>query len=74
MSLSPFTVGMQPLLFSVKDAVINGRRYWVRTGASVNYYRNHFARAPITKCECSANLYRVVCVIIMGFMLGFSGK
>lgn len=41
---SQFNFGMQPLLFSVIDAM-NGRPYWVRTGTDICYYRNHFSRS-----------------------------
>lgn len=41
---SQFNFGMQPLLFSVIEAM-EGRPYWVRTGTDICYYRNHFTRS-----------------------------
>ncbi|KAM7003446.1 LOW QUALITY PROTEIN: cytosolic carboxypeptidase 4-like [Tautogolabrus adspersus] len=38
---SQFNYGMQPVLYSVR-AALEGRPQWVRTGADVCYYRNHF--------------------------------
>lgn len=44
---SQFNFGMQPVMFSVIEA-IQGRPRWVRTGTDICYYRNHFLRAPQT--------------------------
>ncbi|KAH3841440.1 cytosolic carboxypeptidase 1-like [Dreissena polymorpha] len=41
---SQFNFGMQPILFSVMEAM-QGRPYWVRTGTDICYYRNHFTRS-----------------------------
>uniref|UniRef100_A0A9J8AAJ0 tubulin-glutamate carboxypeptidase n=1 Tax=Cyprinus carpio carpio TaxID=630221 RepID=A0A9J8AAJ0_CYPCA len=38
----PFrSAGMQPVLYSVRDA-LEGRPHWVRTGSEICYYRNNF--------------------------------
>lgn len=34
-------LGMQPVMFSVKEAML-GRPYWRRVGVNISYYRNHF--------------------------------
>lgn len=38
---SQFNYGMQPVLYSVREA-LEGRPHWVRTGTEICYYRNHF--------------------------------
>ncbi|KAL0968063.1 hypothetical protein UPYG_G00261840 [Umbra pygmaea] len=38
---SQFNYGMQPVLYSVKEA-LEGRSHWVRTGTEICYYRNNF--------------------------------
>uniref|UniRef100_A0A8C9VA41 AGBL carboxypeptidase 1 n=1 Tax=Scleropages formosus TaxID=113540 RepID=A0A8C9VA41_SCLFO len=38
---SQFNYGMQPVLFSVREA-LEGRPYWVRIGSEICYYRNHY--------------------------------
>uniref|UniRef100_A0A665UYL5 tubulin-glutamate carboxypeptidase n=1 Tax=Echeneis naucrates TaxID=173247 RepID=A0A665UYL5_ECHNA len=43
-SNSQFNYGMQPVLYSVRDA-LDGRPHWVRTGAEICYYRNFFRPA-----------------------------
>ncbi|XP_053538244.1 cytosolic carboxypeptidase 4 isoform X1 [Ictalurus punctatus] len=40
-SNSQFNYGMQPVLYSVKEA-LEGRPQWVRTGTEICYYRNNF--------------------------------
>ncbi|KAM6931144.1 cytosolic carboxypeptidase 1 isoform 1-T1 [Xenentodon cancila] len=45
-SNSQFNYGMQVLVYSVQEA-ISGRPCWVRTGADICYYKNHFARSSI---------------------------
>ncbi|XP_008334914.1 cytosolic carboxypeptidase 1 isoform X2 [Cynoglossus semilaevis] len=45
-SNSQFNYGMQVLIYSVQEA-IGGRPRWVRTGADLCYYKNHFARSSI---------------------------
>ncbi|KAM8892295.1 cytosolic carboxypeptidase 4 isoform 2-T2 [Spinachia spinachia] len=43
-SNSQFNYGMQPVLYSVRDA-LEGRPHWVRTGTEICYFRNHFCPA-----------------------------
>ncbi|XP_038169353.1 cytosolic carboxypeptidase 4 [Arvicola amphibius] len=38
---SQFNYGMQPTLYSVKEALL-GRPAWVRTGSEICYYKNHY--------------------------------
>ncbi|XP_064169364.1 cytosolic carboxypeptidase 4-like isoform X2 [Anguilla rostrata] len=38
---SQFNYGMQPVLYSVREA-LEGRPHWVRAGSEICYYRNHF--------------------------------
>ncbi|XP_055365774.1 cytosolic carboxypeptidase 4 isoform X2 [Betta splendens] len=40
-SNSQFNYGMQPVLYSVKEA-LEGRPHWVRAGTEICYFRNHF--------------------------------
>ncbi|THD24132.1 Cytosolic carboxypeptidase 1 [Fasciola hepatica] len=53
---SQFTSGMQPLLFSVREA-LEGRPYWIRAGTRVNYYRNHFVRPVVGKHTADGSTY-----------------
>ncbi|TGZ72764.1 hypothetical protein CRM22_001901 [Opisthorchis felineus] len=53
---SQFTSGMQPLLFSVREA-LDGRCYWRRAGKCINYYRNHFVRTTHGKRVADGNTY-----------------
>uniref|UniRef100_A0AAQ6AIN1 Peptidase M14 domain-containing protein n=1 Tax=Amphiprion ocellaris TaxID=80972 RepID=A0AAQ6AIN1_AMPOC len=43
-SNSQFNYGMQPVLYSVREA-LDGRPRWVRTGTEICYYRNYFCPA-----------------------------
>ncbi|XP_076877159.1 LOW QUALITY PROTEIN: cytosolic carboxypeptidase 4-like [Brachyhypopomus gauderio] len=43
-SNSQFNYGMQPVLYSVREA-LEGRPHWVRAGTEICYYRNHFCFA-----------------------------
>uniref|UniRef100_A0A8C5ML15 AGBL carboxypeptidase 1 n=1 Tax=Leptobrachium leishanense TaxID=445787 RepID=A0A8C5ML15_9ANUR len=46
---SQFNYGMQPLIYSVTEA-LRGKSYWVRTGHNIAYYKNLFCfRAPEEK-------------------------
>ncbi|XP_066469850.1 cytosolic carboxypeptidase 1 isoform X1 [Tiliqua scincoides] len=45
-SNSQFNYGMQPLMYSVQDA-LNGRPWWIRVGTDICYYKNHFSRSSI---------------------------
>ncbi|XP_072004636.1 cytosolic carboxypeptidase 4 isoform X2 [Engystomops pustulosus] len=38
---SQFNYGMQPVMYSVKEA-LQGKTYWMRTGSNICYYRNLF--------------------------------
>ncbi|XP_077330096.1 cytosolic carboxypeptidase 4 [Lithobates pipiens] len=40
-SNSEFNYGMQPVMYSVKDA-LSGKSYWLRTGSDISYYKNVF--------------------------------
>ncbi|XP_072288957.1 cytosolic carboxypeptidase 1 isoform X2 [Eucyclogobius newberryi] len=46
-SNSQFNYGMQVLMYSVQEA-IGGSPRWVRTGADICYYKNHFARSSVS--------------------------
>ncbi|VDM21447.1 unnamed protein product [Hydatigera taeniaeformis] len=41
---SQYNGGMQPVVFSVQEA-LNGRPYWFRAGGCISYYKNHFMRS-----------------------------
>uniref|UniRef100_A0A3B5ACI9 tubulin-glutamate carboxypeptidase n=1 Tax=Stegastes partitus TaxID=144197 RepID=A0A3B5ACI9_9TELE len=43
-SNSQFNYGMQPVLYSVREA-LEGKPRWVRTGTDICYYRNYFCPA-----------------------------
>ncbi|XP_015704707.1 cytosolic carboxypeptidase 1 isoform X1 [Coturnix japonica] len=45
-SNSQFNYGMQPLMYSVQEA-LNSRPSWTRVGADICYYKNHFSRSSI---------------------------
>uniref|UniRef100_A0A452IVJ2 Cytosolic carboxypeptidase 1 n=1 Tax=Gopherus agassizii TaxID=38772 RepID=A0A452IVJ2_9SAUR len=45
-SNSQFNYGMQPLMYSVQEA-LNSRPWWTRVGTDICYYKNHFARSSI---------------------------
>ncbi|KAM4039762.1 cytosolic carboxypeptidase 4 [Anomaloglossus baeobatrachus] len=38
---SQFNYGMQPVIYSVKEA-LQGKTYWMRTGSNISYYKNLF--------------------------------
>ncbi len=40
---SQFNAGMQPVMFSVHDA-LNGKAYWRRIGDKVSYYKNTYGK------------------------------
>ncbi|XP_042554452.1 cytosolic carboxypeptidase 4 [Dipodomys spectabilis] len=40
---SQFNYGMQPTLYSVKEALL-GRAGWIRTGDEICYYKNHYCQ------------------------------
>lgn len=41
---SQFNFGMQPVMFSVKEAMA-GRPYWRRVGEDIAYFRNNFSKS-----------------------------
>uniref|UniRef100_A0A8C9ABF9 Cytosolic carboxypeptidase 1 n=1 Tax=Prolemur simus TaxID=1328070 RepID=A0A8C9ABF9_PROSS len=43
-SNSQFNYGMQPLMYSVQEA-LNARPWWIRMGTDICYYKNHFSRS-----------------------------
>uniref|UniRef100_A0A8B9D266 Cytosolic carboxypeptidase 1 n=1 Tax=Anser brachyrhynchus TaxID=132585 RepID=A0A8B9D266_9AVES len=45
-SNSQFNYGMQPLMYSVQEA-LNSRPSWTRVGTDICYYKNHFSRSSI---------------------------
>ncbi|XP_039988057.1 cytosolic carboxypeptidase 4 [Xiphias gladius] len=49
-SNSQFNYGMQPVLYSVREA-LEGRPHWVRTGTEICYFRNHFCPAQDRRRE-----------------------
>ena len=57
-------VGMQPLLFSVKES-IEGRPHWTRTGSEICYYKNHFTRSSQTTGGVRGKTYYTATFTIM---------
>ncbi|XP_048656398.1 cytosolic carboxypeptidase 1 isoform X3 [Marmota marmota marmota] len=45
-SNSQFNYGMQPLMYSVQEA-LNARPRWIRMGTDICYYKNHFSRSSV---------------------------
>ncbi|XP_040819368.1 cytosolic carboxypeptidase 1 isoform X3 [Ochotona curzoniae] len=45
-SNSQFNYGMQPLMYSVQEA-LNARPSWIRMGTDICYYKNHFSRSSV---------------------------
>ncbi|XP_058280217.1 cytosolic carboxypeptidase 1 isoform X3 [Hirundo rustica] len=45
-SNSQFNYGMQPLMYSVQEA-LRSRPCWTRVGTDICYYKNHFSRSSI---------------------------
>ncbi|XP_062936569.1 cytosolic carboxypeptidase 1 isoform X5 [Cynocephalus volans] len=45
-SNSQFNYGMQPLMYSVQEA-LNARPWWIRMGTDICYYKNHFSRSSV---------------------------
>ncbi|XP_062985473.1 cytosolic carboxypeptidase 1 isoform X4 [Elgaria multicarinata webbii] len=43
---SQFNYGMQPLMYSVQEA-LSGHPWWIRVGTDICYYKNHFSRSSI---------------------------
>ncbi|CAH8602774.1 unnamed protein product [Heterobilharzia americana] len=53
---SQFSSGMQPLLFSVREA-LESRPHWRRVGSHITYYRNHFIRQLTRKRNIDGGTY-----------------
>uniref|UniRef100_A0A8C9RZW6 AGBL carboxypeptidase 1 n=1 Tax=Scleropages formosus TaxID=113540 RepID=A0A8C9RZW6_SCLFO len=51
---SQFNYGMQPVLYSVREA-LEGKPHWVRAGSNICYYRNHFC--PVHNQNGSSSAY-----------------
>ncbi|XP_044534030.1 cytosolic carboxypeptidase 1 [Gracilinanus agilis] len=45
-SNSQFNYGMQPLMYSVQEA-LHARPWWIRVGTDICYYKNHFSRSSV---------------------------
>ncbi|XP_062856327.1 cytosolic carboxypeptidase 4 [Trichomycterus rosablanca] len=60
-SNSQFNYGMQPVVYSVREA-LEGRPHWVRAGTEICYYRN---------CFCSGGFGRRQCFYTLTFSLTF---
>uniref|UniRef100_A0A8C5LUF7 Cytosolic carboxypeptidase 1 n=1 Tax=Leptobrachium leishanense TaxID=445787 RepID=A0A8C5LUF7_9ANUR len=45
-SNSQFNYGMQPLMYSVQEA-LGPRPWWMRVGTDICYYKNHFSRSSV---------------------------
>ncbi|XP_072837978.2 cytosolic carboxypeptidase 4 [Pogona vitticeps] len=43
---SQFNFGMQPVMYSVKEA-LQGRPHWIRVGHDICYYKNHFQNSAV---------------------------
>ncbi|XP_063053479.1 cytosolic carboxypeptidase 4 isoform X2 [Engraulis encrasicolus] len=48
---SQFNYGMQPVLYSVREA-LEGRPRWLRSGSEICYYRNHFQPGRGERSSC----------------------
>ncbi|XP_014670329.1 PREDICTED: cytosolic carboxypeptidase 4-like isoform X2 [Priapulus caudatus] len=55
-SNSQFNFGMQPVLFSVREAALS-RVGWVRAGTDICYYKNHFTHMPTSGSGCQTKLH-----------------
>ncbi|XP_057576702.1 cytosolic carboxypeptidase 4 [Hippopotamus amphibius kiboko] len=53
---SQFNYGMQPTLYSVKEALL-GRPTWVRTGYEICYYKNHYRQSTAGTGAASGKCY-----------------
>uniref|UniRef100_A0A8D1N5H6 Cytosolic carboxypeptidase N-terminal domain-containing protein n=1 Tax=Sus scrofa TaxID=9823 RepID=A0A8D1N5H6_PIG len=53
---SQFNYGMQPTLYSVKEALL-GRPGWVRTGYEICYYKNHYLQSAAITGGASGKYY-----------------
>uniref|UniRef100_A0A8C5LFC8 Cytosolic carboxypeptidase 4 n=1 Tax=Jaculus jaculus TaxID=51337 RepID=A0A8C5LFC8_JACJA len=53
---SQFNYGMQPTLYSVKEALL-GRPNWIRTGSEICYYKNHYRQSTAATGGTSGKFY-----------------
>ncbi|XP_037054453.1 cytosolic carboxypeptidase 4 [Peromyscus leucopus] len=53
---SQFNYGMQPTMYSVKEALL-GRPAWIRTGSEICYYKNHYRLNAATVDGASGKHY-----------------
>ncbi|XP_008067601.1 cytosolic carboxypeptidase 4-like [Carlito syrichta] len=53
---SQFNYGMQPTLYSVKEALL-GRPTWIRTGYEICYYKNHYRQSAAATGGASGKCY-----------------
>ncbi|XP_021120451.1 cytosolic carboxypeptidase 4 isoform X1 [Heterocephalus glaber] len=53
---SQFNYGMQPTLYSVKEALF-GRSTWIRTGHDICYYKNHYRQSAAAMGGASGKCY-----------------
>ncbi|KAK2107427.1 Cytosolic carboxypeptidase 4 [Saguinus oedipus] len=53
---SQFNYGMQPTLYSVKEALL-GRPTWIRTGYEICYYENHYRQSRAAAGGASGKCY-----------------
>ncbi|XP_016065049.1 PREDICTED: cytosolic carboxypeptidase 4 [Miniopterus natalensis] len=53
---SQFNYGMQPTMYSVKEALL-GRPTWVRTGYEICYYKNHYRESAAVTGGASRKCY-----------------
>ncbi|XP_028637487.1 cytosolic carboxypeptidase 4 [Grammomys surdaster] len=53
---SQFNYGMQPTMYSVKEALL-GRPAWIRTGSEICYYKNHYRQNAATMDGASGKRY-----------------
>ncbi|NXT85541.1 CBPC4 carboxypeptidase, partial [Zapornia atra] len=64
---SQFNYGMQPVMYSVKEALL-GRPRWLRAGHDICYYKNHY------RCSASARGMRGRCYYTLTFSIKFPHK
>ncbi|XP_069077548.1 cytosolic carboxypeptidase 4 [Pleurodeles waltl] len=53
---SQFNYGMQPVMYSVKEA-LQGRAHWVRVGYDICYYKNPYCRTTATSGDLRGKRY-----------------
>ncbi|XP_060116357.1 cytosolic carboxypeptidase 4 [Heteronotia binoei] len=63
---SQFNYGMQPVMYSVKEA-LQGRPHWIRVGYDVCYYKNHYQRCSAVAAaagSCGKSCYTLTFTIV----------